>query len=70
MKFIERTWELIPTYVTHLPLPFKSEINELYFVSFLLRAPLKPEGVFLQMVSSWIDISASETRTRSGVSDI
>ena len=58
------------TKVTTLPLSSKSKIRGAYFFSFLFCASVKPEGELRQIVSSKMDISASETNTRSGLSEV
>ena len=58
------------TKVTNLPLSSKSKIRGAYFFSFLPCASVKPAGELWQIVSSKIDISDSETKTRSGLSEV
>ena len=53
-----------------MPRSSKSKIRRAYLASFLPCASKKPVGELRQIVTSKIDISVSETRTRPGLSEV
>ena len=65
-------WPRVPisrvTKEVALPFFSKSATRAAYFDSFLFFASENPVGEFLQMVSSKMEISASEIMTKSGLS--